>query len=312
MNNIKDDYLRFDVGGDESDSKSNLFGTIIKALIIILLILLVIVVGSFAYKFLFSSKENTQQVQKIQPISQTTQPIQQNVAVNTQPKKSEDLQTNTNQTNNLKNQITQQVKNNTSGLKKEDIAMIVQAVLAQMEQKQASQASNVNNPAQETQTNVQNSDDSELLNSLQAVSVDRVEKNEIDTSRLENINTNQEVRSSNIKKEDTFNKIIVENQNANTQDDLSKLYSQLNQIMQKDKTKKSVKDKTFVKKLEVETKVRKNEMRIITVKKGDTLSKIALRAYGNPMLFTKIFEANPDLISDPNRIYPGQKLRVPR
>ena len=310
MNNIKDDYLRFDVGSDENESKSNLFGTIIKALIIILLILLVIVVGSFAYKFLFSSKENNQKVQKIQSIPQTTQQsIQENVTNSTQPKKSENLQANVNQTNHIKSQIAQQVKNSTSGLKKEDIAMIVQAVLAQMEKKQASKP---NTPTPETQTNIQNSDDSELLNSLQAVSVDRVERNEIDTSRLENINTNQEVKSNKAKKEDTFNKVIVENQNANAQDDLSKLYSQLNQIMQKDKTKKSVKDKTFVKKLEVETKVRENEMRIITVKKGDTLSKIALRAYGNPMLYNKIFEANPDLISDPNRIYPGQKLRVPK
>ncbi|MCW5570197.1 MAG: LysM peptidoglycan-binding domain-containing protein [Steroidobacteraceae bacterium] len=47
------------------------------------------------------------------------------------------------------------------------------------------------------------------------------------------------------------------------------------------------------------------------VKKGDTLSKIAKELYGDPMLYPKIFEANRDILSDPDRIKPGQKLRIP-
>lgn len=47
------------------------------------------------------------------------------------------------------------------------------------------------------------------------------------------------------------------------------------------------------------------------VKKGDSLSKIAEHFYGDPMLYTKIFEANQDIIKDPNLIHPGQKLRIP-
>jgi len=48
-----------------------------------------------------------------------------------------------------------------------------------------------------------------------------------------------------------------------------------------------------------------------TVQSGDTLSKIAQKYYGDASLYTKIFEANRDQLKDPNRIFPGQKLRIP-
>jgi len=47
------------------------------------------------------------------------------------------------------------------------------------------------------------------------------------------------------------------------------------------------------------------------VKSGDSLSKIAEEFYGDKMLYPKIFEANRHLLSDPNKIKPGQKLRIP-
>ncbi|KAA3634923.1 MAG: peptidoglycan-binding protein LysM [Bacteroidetes bacterium] len=47
------------------------------------------------------------------------------------------------------------------------------------------------------------------------------------------------------------------------------------------------------------------------VKKGDTLSKIAKDVYGDPMKYPAIFEANRPMLSDPDKIYPGQILRIP-
>ena len=47
------------------------------------------------------------------------------------------------------------------------------------------------------------------------------------------------------------------------------------------------------------------------VKSGETLSKIAKKAYGDANAYMKIFEANKPMLSDPNKIYPGQKLRIP-
>ena len=47
------------------------------------------------------------------------------------------------------------------------------------------------------------------------------------------------------------------------------------------------------------------------VMSGDTLSKIAKRVYGDPMKYNVIFEANKPMLSDPDKIYPGQILRIP-
>jgi nucleoid-associated protein YgaU len=47
------------------------------------------------------------------------------------------------------------------------------------------------------------------------------------------------------------------------------------------------------------------------VKSGDSLSKIAEEFYGDKMLYGRIFEANRDLLHDPDRIKPGQKLLIP-
>lgn len=48
-----------------------------------------------------------------------------------------------------------------------------------------------------------------------------------------------------------------------------------------------------------------------TVVKGDTLSKISKTVYGDAMKYNIIFEANKPMLSDPNKIYPGQVLRIP-
>jgi nucleoid-associated protein YgaU len=47
------------------------------------------------------------------------------------------------------------------------------------------------------------------------------------------------------------------------------------------------------------------------VKSGDSLSKISKRAYDDGGKYMKIFEANKDILKDPNTIQPGQKLKIP-
>jgi len=47
------------------------------------------------------------------------------------------------------------------------------------------------------------------------------------------------------------------------------------------------------------------------VKSGDSLSKIAKAHYGDPMKYPVIFEANRPMLKDPEKIYPGQVLRIP-
>lgn len=48
-----------------------------------------------------------------------------------------------------------------------------------------------------------------------------------------------------------------------------------------------------------------------TVERGDTLSAIAKTFYGDANKYPLIFEANKPMLSNPDRIYPGQKLRIP-
>ncbi|NND03848.1 MAG: peptidoglycan-binding protein LysM [Acidimicrobiia bacterium] len=52
--------------------------------------------------------------------------------------------------------------------------------------------------------------------------------------------------------------------------------------------------------------------KMYTVKKGDTLSQIAKEFYGDAMRYPEIFEANRPMLKDPDLIYPGQVLRIPR
>ncbi len=47
------------------------------------------------------------------------------------------------------------------------------------------------------------------------------------------------------------------------------------------------------------------------IESGDTLGKIAKRYYGNAMAYPKIFEANREIIHDPDKIFVGQKIRIP-
>ncbi len=47
------------------------------------------------------------------------------------------------------------------------------------------------------------------------------------------------------------------------------------------------------------------------IQKGDSLSAIAKRYYGNAKDYPRIFEANREVIKNPDLIYPGQKIRIP-
>lgn len=65
---------------------------------------------------------------------------------------------------------------------------------------------------------------------------------------------------------------------------------------------------------QVETEVEvpeETEPVLHTVKKGDTLWAIAAKHYGNGAKYNAIFEANKPMLKHPDRIYPGQVLRIP-
>ncbi len=54
------------------------------------------------------------------------------------------------------------------------------------------------------------------------------------------------------------------------------------------------------------------QSRTYTVRAGDTLSGIAQDMYGEASKYSLIFEANQPMLKDPDKIYPGQVLRIPQ
>jgi nucleoid-associated protein YgaU len=54
------------------------------------------------------------------------------------------------------------------------------------------------------------------------------------------------------------------------------------------------------------------EQQTYTVKKGDTLSKIAQQFYGDASKYPAIFKANTDQLKNPDLIHPGQVLKIPQ
>lgn len=62
---------------------------------------------------------------------------------------------------------------------------------------------------------------------------------------------------------------------------------------------------------DVTTRATAPEAKIYVVRKGDTLSAIAKAQYGAASKYPLIFEANKPMLKDPDKIYPGQALRIP-
>ena len=62
---------------------------------------------------------------------------------------------------------------------------------------------------------------------------------------------------------------------------------------------------------ETEQEQPRSNVRLYTVKSGDTLSKISKQFYGSPSDYMKIFDANRDLLADPDKIKVGQELKIP-
>ena len=54
-----------------------------------------------------------------------------------------------------------------------------------------------------------------------------------------------------------------------------------------------------------------SQVEYYVIQKGDSLSAIAKRYYGNAKDYPRIFDANREVIKNPDLIYPGQKIRIP-
>jgi nucleoid-associated protein YgaU len=200
---------------------------------------------------------------------------------------------------------------NSSKMNPEDIANIVQMVMQKMNKenrKETQKDSPIMEQSGGEDKNREQNQESKLINSLKDTEVDLL-SSEGAIDGISKSDSNKKATVSD-KKTDTYNKVIISKDKQGATDELSRLSNELSNVIDAEGAIKSDSSE-YTDVVKKEVRERKKEMRYIIVKKGDTLGKIAKRVYGNVMDYKKIYEANPDILRRPDRIYIGQKLRVP-
>lgn len=105
----------------------------------------------------------------------------------------------------------------------------------------------------------------------------------------------------------------VENLEIDLNDDVATVYGQVESQSDKERVILAVGNTEGIASVDDRLSVvnPEPESKFYTVQSGDSLSKIAKEFYGDAMKYPVIFEANKPMLSDPNKIYPGQVLRIP-
>lgn len=296
------DYYRQEAEGAEIKSSHSQDGGKSKLILLLSLIALAIA-GFFGFKMLSSSSTNdtsTKEVTNVNTAESSDKKVEipaKEIETAAAPK-----------AQNIETQVANAVQKNMQGngqMSAEQIAQVVAIVMSQMQQKQSTQTTPSSNAS-----SIDIEDDTDLMSALSATNVDSVKENSETDYEAAISNPDTEIQSS-AKKVDTYNKVTLED--ASGEDELSKLSEQISSAMDdSSETADNAAANTYTKSIKKEVATRSNEMRIIVVKKGDTLGKIAQRAYGNVMDYKKIYKANPDILKRPDRIYIGQKLRIPK
>ncbi len=105
----------------------------------------------------------------------------------------------------------------------------------------------------------------------------------------------------------------VENLQIDLNDDTVILSGKVESQSEKEKVILAVGNVNGVAQVDDRLQVEKPEPEAVfyEVKSGDSLSKIAKAQYGDALKYPVIFEANKPMLKDPDKIYPGQVLRIP-
>jgi nucleoid-associated protein YgaU len=299
------DYYAQETRGAEISRRSDDEGGGKKIAIILLLLILIIAVGYFGWKSMNSSTLDGANISKNKVISKVEKTIEE-------PKATEDKEENietpiTPPASNQADEIAEQVQNITSSdgsnvkMNPEDIANIVQLVMMKMNKKK-SKESTPSTPPTSTASPEDHVQNSQLVESLSGADVDS----------LSSISEGEEEKKPTLSKDvDIYNKIVLKDDKSNSNDALSQLSDEISSVIESEEDSKPTNSSDYTASITKEVKIRQKEMRYYIVKKGDTLGKVAKRFYGNVMDYKKIYEANPDILRRPDKIYIGQKLRIP-
>lgn len=107
--------------------------------------------------------------------------------------------------------------------------------------------------------------------------------------------------------------LSVENLQINVDGDSATIYGEAENQATREKTVLVVGNTEGIASVDdqMTTAIQEPEAQFHTVVSGDSLSKIAKVYYGNAMKYPEIFEANKPMLTHPDKIYPGQVLRIP-
>lgn len=260
----------------EAYEKQGKVQRLMKIIFLITVLLLSILASYYLYKYFNPDVKTIQKTESTIPKQKSKLPT---ITINEEelPQSPQLIAYQIEQMNDIQENATDTTKvhkvERTTNISQKDIALIVQIILAQMNTKQK--------PSLEEQLTA-------------------VESSKFPQKQL--------------KESNHYNKVIINNNKIASDKTIQNSYlveltNDLNHILEE-----PVEDKVETKystSIEEEVAYRKNEMRIIIVKKGDTLSRIAKRAYGNYNDYKKILSANPEIIKNPNQIFEGMKLRIP-
>ncbi len=276
--NIEDDFMGYNTNNNSNEKQSNGgLATVIQFLIIFVLVGVIVVGGVFGYKYMQKSM------------------ITQNVNIAKQNRSTVEIQPII---------APALVVNEQKMYTVEQMQEIVQMMMAKIDKKNSAIAQEHEQNTQLQHNNQNSIDDNGLIASLDSIEVDQMKDLVIDNQDISD--TSQKAKSNSNDKVDRYNKVVVDNTLIDAYDLAGQITSVIENLQQTE-SKKS----TYTQSISNEVSTRENEMRVIVVKKGDTLSMISKRAYGSVMSYDILVQANQDLIKNPNRIYIGQRLRVP-
>jgi len=270
---INSDYYNAYGHSNGDKEKPNTLNTIIKLLAVILLLTLIV----FGYMFIRKEQNRDQLL------------VDQTVAV------AKDVSP----SNAKKHSVIEVNKVSPRTLSNQEILQIVQIVMKQMNQKSKGDST------------VQLTDDDSYAKALMHQEVDELQ-GKTDSFNLQKVDSQKVVQKNlSLQESNHYNKVVIkENKEGGKASDY---LAQLSTKLENETSLTTPPSVTYyTQSISKELDVRSNEMRIIIVKKGDTLSRIAHRAYGDYDAYPKILRANPEVIVNPDQIFVGQRLRIPQ
>lgn len=271
-------------GGDNKGSSK-------KMIIILLLLLLIVAVGYFGWKSMNGSSSGDNSTSKAQESIQD-----------------KDTEIATSKESTQADKIAKQIENSDVKMTSEDVAKVVRMVMMNINKDKSNKESTVSTPSS-TATPEEQEQDSQLMESLSDAEVDSLSSLSDGIDSISD-SDNQKQATTLSKDTDIYNKVVLKESASDSSDDLSKLSDEISSVVDTEDLIPTT-DNDYTASITKEVETRKQEMRYIIIKEGDTLGKIAKKYYGNVMEYKKIYQANPDILRRPDKIYIGQRVRIP-